>query len=103
MNQHEVLSELGRIGAARRGHISEQWYEHAGKDGSLHRTGPYYIWQRFLHGRKVSVRVPREEAARAGAEVERGRSAEELIGRFWENAEAQAESKGKKKRLFRSP
>jgi len=100
MNQQEVLTALGQIGAARRGHISEQWYEHAGKDGRLHRTGPYYVWQRFLHGRKVSVRVPREEATRAQAEVERGRSVEALMCQFWENAEAQAE--GKKKRQFRS-
>ncbi len=35
MNQQEVLMALGQIGAARRGHISEQWYENAGKDGKF--------------------------------------------------------------------
>ena len=35
MEQSEVLRELAKIGAARRGQISEQWYEAEGKDGRL--------------------------------------------------------------------
>jgi hypothetical protein len=79
MDQHEVLHQLGEIGAARRGQISEQGYESAGRNGKPHRTGPYYVWQRFLEGEKVSIRMPREEAPRALAELAQGREAEALI------------------------
>lgn len=101
MEQHEILSELGKVGAARRGQISEQWYTVHGSDGKPRRTGPYYVWASCVDGKKRSVRISREEAPRALAELERGRKVSALFRQFWENAEAQAE--GKKKRLFRSP
>jgi hypothetical protein len=91
MNQHEILTELGKIGAARRGSISEQWYRSQGKDGGVRQNGPYYIWQRTVRGEKRSVRVSREDVARARAELERGQAACELIEQFWVNAEAAAE------------
>ena len=95
MEQSEVLRELAKIGAARRGQISEQWYEAEGKDGKPRRTGPYYVWARCMDGRKCFVRIPREEADRAKAELERGKVAAELIGQFWVNAEAAAEAQKK--------
>jgi hypothetical protein len=90
MEQREVVQALGRIGAARRGQISEQWFERNGRDGKVRRIGPYYVWQRFLDGQKVSVRIPREEAPRALEELQRGKEATALIGQFWQNAEAAA-------------
>jgi hypothetical protein len=90
MEQRDVLAQLGKIGPARRGQISEQWFESNGRDGKVRRTGPYYVWQRFLDGRKSSMRIPREEAARAMEELRRGKQATELIGQFWANAEAAA-------------
>ena len=92
MEQREVLTRLGAIGAARRGHISEQWFESKGQDGKMRRTGPYYVWQRFVDGKKVSVRIPREDATRAQEELRRGKEATELIGQFWTNAEAATEA-----------
>ena len=92
MEQREVLMRLGAIGAARRGHISEQWFESKGRDGIVRRTGPYYVWQRFLDGQKISVRIPREEATRAKEELRRGKEATELISQFWTNAEAATEA-----------
>lgn len=88
MEQREVLMRLGTIGAARRGQISEQWFESKGRDGKVRRTGPYYVWQRFLDGQKISVRIPREEANRAQEELRRGKEATALISQFWTNAEA---------------
>lgn len=93
MDQSEVLMELAKIGAARRGQISEQWYEVEGKNGTTRRTGPYYVWARCVEGRKRFVRIPREEAQRAKAELDRGKVAAELIGQFWVNAEAEAQKK----------
>ena len=92
MEQREVLIRLGAIGAARRGQISEQWYESKARDGKVRRTGPYYLWQRFVNGKKISERIPREEANRALEELQRGKEATELISQFWTNAEAAAET-----------
>jgi hypothetical protein len=88
MEQREVLQALSKIGAARRGQISEQWFESRGRDGQRGRTGPYYVWQRSLRGRKVSLRIPRDEAPRALAELARGKQAAALIEQFWDHAEA---------------
>jgi hypothetical protein len=93
MEQSEVLAELGKIGAARRGQLSEQWYEVTGKDGEVRKTGPYYVLARCAAGKKTFARVPREEAARVREELERGKAAAALIGEFWANAEALAEKK----------
>lgn len=92
MEQREVLTRLGTIGAARRGQISEQWFESKNLGGKVRRTGPYYVWQRFVEGRKISVRIPREDAPRAMEELRRGKEAVELIGQFWANAESVAEA-----------
>ena len=96
MEQREVLLQLGAIGAARRGQISEQWFESKDRDGNVRRTGPYYIWQRFVDGQKISVRIPREDAIRAMEELQRGKEATELIGQFWTNVEAATEAVKKK-------
>jgi hypothetical protein len=101
MKQSEVLRELAKIGAARRGQITEQWYESKGKDGQTRRTGPYYVWARCLDGRKLFVRIPRAEAERAKAELHTGQLAAKLMGQFRANAEAAAEAQ--KKTAGRTP
>jgi hypothetical protein len=103
MEQSEVLSELGKIGAARRGQLSEQWYEVRGKDGQIRKTGPYYVWARCLEGKKTFTRVPREEAARVKEDLERGKVAAALISEFWANAEAVAGEKKTAGRSRRAP
>jgi len=93
MEQADVLAELGKIGAARRGQLSEQWYENTGKDGKVRRTGPYYVLSRCIGGEKSFVRVPRDKAASVREELERGKDVAVLIDKFWTNAEALAEKK----------
>jgi hypothetical protein len=103
MDQTDVLMELGKIGAARRGQLSEQWYEVRGKEGAIRRTGPYYVWARCIEGKKTFVRVPREEAARVKEDLERGQAAAALIRAFWANAEALAVEKKTAGRPGRRP
>jgi hypothetical protein len=93
MEQLEGLRHLGLIGAARRGQLSEQWYEREGKDGQVRRTGPYYVLARCGDGKKTFARVPREDAARVKNELERGKTAAKLMEEFWANAEALADEK----------
>lgn len=102
MEQSQVLRELGKIGAARRGQLSEQWYEVKGPDGQVRRTGPYYVWARCVEGQKTFTRVPREEAARVKEDMARGKAAAALIGEFWANAEALACEKKTTGRLGRT-
>ena len=103
MNQSEVLRELGKIGAARRGQLSEQWYEVKGKNGESRRTGPYYVLARCIEGKKTFARVPREDAVRVKDELERGKAAAALISAFWANAEALADEKKATGRPGRMP
>lgn len=93
MEQSAVLMELGKIGAARRGQLCEQWYEAKGKDGARRKTGPYYVLARCSKGKKTFARVPRDEVARVKEDLERGKTAAALISEFWANAEALAEEK----------
>jgi hypothetical protein len=103
MDQTDVLMELGKIGAARRGQLSEQWYEVRGKEGEVRKTGPYYVLARCVEGKKTFARVPREEAARVKEELERGKAAAALISAFWANAEALAGEKKTAGRPERRP
>jgi len=103
MTQSEVLRELGKIGAARRGQLSEQWYEVKGKNGESRRTGPYYVLARCIEGKKTFARVPREDAVRVKDELERGKAAAALISAFWANAEALADEKKTAGRPGRMP
>lgn len=103
MEQSEILMRLGKIGAARRGQLSEQWYEVTGKDGKIRKTGPYYVLARCVEGVKTFARVPRDEAARVKEELERGKAAAALINAFWTNAEALADEKKTTGRPGRRP
>ncbi len=103
MEQSQVLMELGKIGAARRGQLSEQWYQTRGKGGEIRRTGPYYVLARCVEGKKSFVRVAREEAPRVKEELAQGKAAAALIGEFWANAEALADEKKTAGRPARKP
>ena len=67
-----ALEKLMAIGTARRGQLSEQYYERKAADGSVQRMGPYYVWQRWVNGCKQSVRVPVETIDQVKLDLERG-------------------------------
>jgi hypothetical protein len=93
MEQSDVLAKLGKIGGARRGQLSEQWYEAKKKDGEIRKTGPYYVLARCVDGKKTFTRVPRDEVGRVKEQLVRGKEATALISEFWANAEALADEK----------
>ena len=102
-----ALRELMAIGTARRGQLSEQYYEHKTQDGKTQRQGPYYVWQRWVHGRKHSVRVSKETIAQVKADLERGRQVQAVFDKLFdlmeESACAQDADSKKKPRLSRRP
>lgn len=96
MTKNEVLEELAKVGAARRGQISEQWYTVKGKDGQQRRQGPYYVWTWCEQGKKHTARIPARDIEKARAEIEKGKDVERLVNEFWRNAEATAQRDEKK-------
>ena len=95
-----ALERLMAIDGARRGQLSQQHYTRKAADGRTVRQGPYYVWQRYVGGKKRSVRVNRDQIARVEAELERGHEVDAILDELWtileENAEEQ-DQHGKKK------
>jgi hypothetical protein len=100
-----ALDKLMGIETARRGQLSEQFYESKGNDGKIRRTGPYYVWQRYLKGEKRSVRIAPSALDAIKADIKRGKDVQEIFDELWvvlEQAAMQNDSDSKKKsRRFR--
>jgi plasmid stabilization system protein ParE len=74
-----ALARLMEIGSARRGQLSTQYYTHKKTDGRTVRHGPYYVWQRYVNGKKRSVRVKKEQIEQVKADIERGRDLQDIF------------------------
>jgi hypothetical protein len=85
-----LLEQLVTIDGARRGQLSEQYYSRQTADGRTVRQGPYYVWQRYVNGKKCSVRIPPEQIERVEQEIENGRQVQELLDELWEVLEQTA-------------
>lgn len=95
-----ALAKLMAIGTARRGQLSEQYYERTDRSGKLRRGGPYYVWQRWVRGQKHSVRVAPQALARVRADLQRGRDVQEIFDELWnlmEHAAIRQDADSKKK------
>lgn len=104
--QQRALEQLAHIGAARRGQLSEQYFTRKNAAGHAVRHGPYFVWQRYVNGRKRSVRVPREQVARVRAELDRGRIVQTLFDELFlalEQAATDHDQDSKKKPSWRPP
>ena len=64
-----LLEEIARIGTLRRGQVSEQFYEKTNAKGETLRSGPYYVWQAWVGGKKRSVRIPKGEVEAVRSEI----------------------------------
>jgi len=103
---HAVLARLTRIDSARRGQLSEQYFTRKNAAGRTVRRGPYFVWQRYVHGRKRSVRVPCEHVAQVRADLERGREVHALVDELFLALEQEAsrhDQDSKKKPLSQPP
>lgn len=99
-----TVDRLMAMDGARRGQLSEQYYTRKMADGRSERQGPYYVWQRYVKGRKQSVRVPRDQADRVKAELLRGEEVSTLVDDLWDVLEqlAQEQDQHSKKKPKRS-
>lgn len=97
MTVDKILERLAAIGPARRGQITEQWYDKTGKNGKKKRQGPYYVWTRYDDGKKITERVPAAEIDRARDELARGEEISELFREFFLAKESEACGDSQKK------
>jgi len=86
----QLLSDIANIGTMRRGQISEQYYEKTNARGVKVRTGPYYVWQASVRGKKRSVRISGDELESARKEIEEGKRYKELCEQLADIMEALA-------------
>lgn len=102
-----AMERLMAIGTARRGQLSEQCYERRDRNGKVRRTGPYYVWQRWVRGQKQSVRVPASALAQVRADLQRGREVQAIFNELWavmeQTAIAQNADSKKKPRRSKPP
>ena len=102
-----AMERLMAIGTARRGQLSEQFYERTDRNGKVRRSGPYYVWQRWVRGQKQSVRVPASALAQVRADLQSGREVQAIFNELWavmEQSAIEQDSNSKKKpRRFRPP
>ncbi len=88
----DILNEISKIDGARRGQLSRQFYERMTADGKTVRLGPYYVWQRYVNGEKRSVRIKPDQIDQVEAELEQGKTLEELVNELWDVLERSAEN-----------
>jgi len=74
-----AIRKLMEIKSARRGQISAQYYERQTDDGHTLKVGPYYVWQRWVKGQKISARIPPEHIKQVKADLERGRDVQKIF------------------------
>ena len=89
--KEDILNRISQIDGARRGQLSRQFYKRKTADGKTVRQGPYYVWQRYVKGKKRSMRVRPDQIDRVQAELEQGKDLEELVDELWAVLERSAE------------
>jgi len=68
--KNELLDQIAQLGTFRRGQLSEQYYEKTNAKGETIRTGPYYVWQAWVKGKKRSIRIPKKDVQKVREEME---------------------------------
>jgi hypothetical protein len=96
----QALEQMRSIDRLRRGFLSRQFFKRQ-RGGQTVTQGPYFVLQSFLNGKKRSERVPAEQAAAVGEEVQNYQRFQALAERFVELTEQitrlAAETKDSKK------
>ena len=102
-----AIEDLMAIDGARRGQLSTQYFIRKGKDGKIHKRGPYYIWQRWVKGQKHSVRIPKNIVEAVEADLEKGKKLQVVFDRLFDIMEEKATIKDnnakKKTKCCRQP
>ena len=74
----EILTELAGLDRMRRGSVTEQFVEAAGRDGRHRRRGPYPLYTFKAGGKTVSRRIRGEDVAKYREQVHASHRFQEL-------------------------
>jgi len=77
--KESAMQKLLNIHSARRGLLTTQHFTRQNKDGRTVKQGPYYLWQRYVNGRKQAVRIPPERIAKVQADLAHGREVQAIF------------------------
>jgi len=81
--QRALLEEMGRIRVMRRGTLSQQRYaQRQTRRGGQGASGPYFLWQGYVQGKRFGRRVGADEAQTMRAEIEARRRFEQLGAQY---------------------
>ncbi len=89
--RRDILAELAGLARIRRGSVTEQYVEAAGRRGRALRRGPYPLYSFKTRGRTVSRRIRAEQAAVYREQIAAGRRFQELAHELMELGEALCE------------
>jgi hypothetical protein len=89
--RREILAELAGLARIRRGSVTEQYVETAGRRGRTLRRGPYPLYSFKAKGRTVSRRIRAEQTAVYREQIAAGRRFQELTHELMELGEALCE------------
>ena len=89
--RQEMLTELAGLTRIRRGSVTEQYVEVAGRRGRVLRRGPYPLYSFKTSGRTVSRRIRAEQVAVYRAQIAAGRRFQELTRELMELGESLCE------------
>lgn len=89
--RREILAELAGLDRIRRGSVTEQYVEAAGRRGRRLRRGPYPLYSFKTRGRTVSRRIRADQAAAYREQIAAGRRFQELTHELMELGEALCE------------
>ncbi len=89
--RREILAELAGLTRIRRGSVTDQYVEAAGRRGRTLRRGPYPLYSFKTRGRTVSRRIRAEQADVYREQIVAGRRFQELTHELMELGEALCE------------
>jgi hypothetical protein len=79
--RQSVLLQMQAIDRLRRGSLSKQFFPSRAGAPAVSR-GPYYVLQGFFHGKKFSQRIPSDQAAQVGHDVDNYRAFQRLAEEY---------------------
>ncbi len=84
--REQILQEMAAIDRLQRGHLSQQFFKSVRRGKSILR-GPYYLLQRWLHGKNLCERIPADQVEPVRLAVEGYQRFQKLADEFVELSE----------------
>jgi hypothetical protein len=84
--RRQLIQDMAAIDRLQRGHLSEQYFKTV-RHGQVSRRGPYYVLQRWFHGKNLCERIPAAEVPAVRAALDGYQRFQQLAEEFVELSE----------------